>query len=178
MTNRQTLAEDECYNCGCNLRPICADYKGEHKRIVKFVKTKVTAKTPVPAYDTDAGMDFFYCGDDRIRIDLGDSALIPTGIKMEVPLGYMLEMKNKSGIASKRSLHVGACVVDRGYSGEIFVNLHNVGLKSQYIEPGEKIAQGVFVRIADNVILQESDSIYDNQSTARGHGSLGSTGNR
>jgi len=146
--------------------------------IVKFVKTRVTAKTPVRAYDTDAGMDFFYCGDDRIRIDLGDSALIPTGIKMEVPLGYMLEMKNKSGIASKRSLHVGACVVDRGYSGEIFVNLHNVGLKSQYIEPGEKIAQGVFVRIADNVTLQESDSIYDNQSTARGHGSLGSTGNR
>jgi len=170
--------ESECYNCGCDLRPACPNYEGEDGMIVKFVKINKRAKTPVRAHATDAGMDFFYCGDSKIRIDLGDSALIPTGIQMEVPSGYMLEMKNKSGIASRRSLHVGACVVDTGYTGEIFVNLHNVGLETQHIEPGEKVAQGVFVRISDSVQLRESDSIYDDEPTSRGAGALGSTGSR
>jgi len=172
------MMQNECYNCGCNLHPICPNYEGEDEMIVKFVKVSKEAKAPVRAHATDAGMDFFYCGDAQIRIDLGGSALIPTGIRMEVPSGYMLEMKNKSGIASRRSLHVGACVVDRGYTGEIFVNLHNVGLETQCIESGEKVAQGVFVRIADYVELLESDSLYADDLTSRGDGALGSTGDR
>ena len=90
----------------------------------------------------------------------------------------MLEIKNKSGIASKNNLITGACVVDTGYSGEIFVNLHNVGLVSRLIEPGDKIAQGVFVKIAESISLVESDSIYNNEPTDRGDGALGSTGDR
>ena len=70
-----------------------------------------------------------------------------TGIKMEVPDNCMLQIMNKSGIASKKHLIAGACVVDEGYSGEIFVNLHNIGDQVQFVEPGQKIAQGVFVRI-------------------------------
>jgi len=171
--------ETECYNCGCNLREVCPGYnKSENEMLVKYTKVHENAKTPKRAYPTDAGMDFFYCGDDQIRIDLGCSAVIPTGIKMEVPEGYMLEIKNKSGIASKNNLITGACVVDTGYSGEIFVNLHNVGLVSRLIEPGDKIAQGVFVKIAESISLVESDSIYNNEPTDRGDGALGSTGDR
>jgi len=98
-------------------------------------------------------------------------------LKIEVPEGYMLEIKNKSGIASKRGLLVGACVVDRGYTGEIFVNLHNVTQRNQTIKDGEKIAQGVFVKIPTYVSLVESDNIYDSE-TDRGSGALGSTGDR
>jgi dUTP pyrophosphatase len=89
----------------------------------------------------------------------------------------MLEIKNKSGIASKRGLLVGACVVDRGYTGEIFVNLHNVTHRNQTIHSGEKIAQAVFVKIETNIKLVESDNIYD-ADTSRGEGALGSTGDR
>ena len=66
---------------------------------------------------------------------------------MEVPQDCMLQIMNKSGIASKKHLVTGACVVDEGYTGEIFVNLHNIGTVAEYIEAGQKIAQGVFVKI-------------------------------
>ncbi len=89
----------------------------------------------------------------------------------------MLEIKNKSGIASKRGLIVGACVVDRGYTGEIFVNLHNPSDRTQTLHAGDKIAQAVFVKIETSVKLVESDSIYDDE-TSRGDGALGSTGDR
>ena len=89
----------------------------------------------------------------------------------------MLEIKNKSGIASKRGLIVGACVVDRGYTGEIFVNLHNPSDRTQTLHAGDKIAQAVFVKIETNVRLVDSDNIYDDE-TSRGDGALGSTGDR
>ena len=83
---------------------------------------------------------------------------------------------NKSGIASKRSIVTGACVVDRGYDGEIFVNLHNIGRETQICEPGTKIAQGVFVRISTPSLLEiEEDKIYESE-TDRGTGGFGSTG--
>ena len=89
----------------------------------------------------------------------------------------MLEIKNKSGISSKRGLIVGACVVDRGYTGEIFVNLHNPSDRTQTLHAGDKIAQAVFVKIETSVRLVESDNIYDDE-TSRGEGALGSTGDR
>jgi dUTPase len=85
---------------------------------------------------------------------------------------------NKSSVASKMHLITGACVVDEGYTGEIFVNLHNIGKDTEFIEPGQKIAQGVFVRIEKPVLYEiDTDSVYDIK-TARGEGSLGSTGNK
>ena len=111
-----------------------------------------------------------------IQINAGASALLETGIKMEVPPGCMLQIMNKSGIASKKQLITGACVVDEGYTGEIFVNLQNVGSDTQYISPGQKIAQGVFVKIETPMLLEVSeDKIYDSP-TDRASGALGSTG--
>ena len=91
----------------------------------------------------------------------------------------MLQIMNKSGIASKKHLITGACVVDEGYTGEIFVNLHNIGKRPETITTGQKIAQGVFVRIEKPFLfeVEESDNIYDT-STERGSGALGSTGDR
>jgi dUTP pyrophosphatase len=74
----------------------------------------------------------------------------------------MLEVKNRSGNAAKRSLLVGACVVDSGYSGEVFINLHNVGLEHQYIEPGMKIAQLVLVPVVHFRAQEKSaGDLYD-----------------
>ena len=116
---------------------------------VRVFRTRPDAKLPIRAHNTDAGMDFFYCPGEPtvLGIEPGDSVVLPTGVKMEVPPGCMLQIMNKSGVASKRSLITGACVVDEGYTGEIFVNLHNIGTKTNFVESGQKIAQGVFVRI-------------------------------
>ncbi len=145
---------------------------------VKVYKTHPSAKLPERAHATDAGMDFFYCpgGDVSITIPPQASALLQTGVKLQVPSGCMLQIMNKSGVATKRSLITGACVVDEGYTGEIFVNLHNVGKEPQTIIPGQKVAQGVFVRIEKPFLWEsEEDNLYD-ENTSRGSGALGSTG--
>ena len=173
--------EENCYNCGCNLKPACPGYE-KPKMKVRVQKLHDNAKLPVRAHPTDAGMDLFFCPAPRDDIPKQvesvlphGSSLFPTGLKIEVPEGYMLEIKNKSGIASKRGLLVGACVVDRGYTGEIFVNLHNPSDRTQTIHAGQKIAQAVFVKIREDIEIIESENIYDKE-TSRGDGALGSTG--
>ena len=181
---------DECYDCGCDLKPACADRKGKKMKVetnktrVRIQRLHEEAKMPVRAHPTDGGMDLFFCPVPKPELDSQietvlpfGSSVLPTGLKIEVPEGYMLEIKNKSGIASKRGLLVGACVVDRGYTGEIFVNLHNPSDRTQTLHAGDKIAQAVFVKIETNVKLVESDTIYDDE-TSRGEGALGSTGDR
>jgi dUTP pyrophosphatase len=153
---------------------------------LKVYRLRPEAKLPRRAYETDAGMDLFYCpnGEKRKIIDIEglpispkDSRLIPTGIKVEVPYGYMLEIKNKSGIAHKRQLITGACVVDPGYDGEIFVNLHNIGIRTQYLQPGDKIAQAVLIPIVHCGIEEVMQDDLNN-NTMRGEGGFGSTGER
>jgi|TARA_R110000787_G_scaffold82548_2_gene178393 dUTP pyrophosphatase len=125
-------------------------------------------------------MDFFFSPMEgaAVRIQPGQSVLLETGVKMEVPPGCMLQIMNKSGVASKLHLITGACVVDEGYTGEIFVNLHNIGTDVEFIDAGQKVAQGVFVRIEKPGLWEiEEDNIYGN-TTARGDGSLGSTGDK
>jgi dUTP pyrophosphatase len=92
----------------------------------------------------------------------------------------MMEIMNKSGIAHKRRLLVGACVVDSGYDGEVFVNLHNIGHKTQILEPGDKVAQAVVVPVVHaRFVASEDPDIYDWYPitiSERGTGTLGSTG--
>tara|TARA_A100001015_G_scaffold311175_1_gene413906 strand:- start:247 stop:696 length:450 start_codon:yes stop_codon:yes gene_type:complete len=144
----------------------------------RVYKVRDTAKIPERAHNTDAGIDFFFAPIDGVsaRLAPGQAAILETGVKMEVPSGYMLQVMNKSGVASKRQLIVGACVVDQGYTGEIFVNLHNIGKDIQIINPGTKLAQGVFIPVAKPEIIQVTDGNIYSQETSRGSGALGSTG--
>ena len=153
---------------------------------IKVYKIRPDAKLPLRAYQSDAGMDLFYCPNgERERIIRTEgfvipsrgSRLIPTGIKVEVPHGFMLEVKNKSSVAYKRQLIVGACVIDPGYNGEVFVNLHNVGTRSRILQPGQKIAQAVLIPVEPCVVVECSTDTLNDNST-RGHGALGSTGDR
>lgn len=145
---------------------------------IRVFRTRPEAKLPVRAHKTDAGMDFFFCPSEgaAVRVQPGQSVLLETGIKMQVPSGCMLQIMNKSGIASKRHLITGACVVDQGYTGEIFVNLHNIGKDTEFIEPGQKVAQGVFVKIEKPELCEISEDDIYTSTTARGSGALGSTG--
>jgi len=173
--------EETCFNCGCNLRPGCPDYEEDTMK-VRVQLLHENAKMPERAHPTDAGMDLFFCPPPNPDLPKQiesvppfSNSLFPTGVKIEVPAGYMLEIKNKSSIAAKRGLLVGACVVDRGYTGEIFVNLHNINHRTQTFHAGDKIAQAVLVKITTDVELVEAENIYD-EETSRGVGALGSSG--
>ena len=148
--------------------------------IIQYYKTRDDVITPDRANPSDAGLDLFFCPSDGegIYLQPGETALFQTGLKFGIPHGYMLEVKNRSGNASKRSLLVGACVVDSGYDGEVFVNLHNVGKKVQLVDPGTKIAQVVLIPVVHfRPIEIDTDNLYDFPMTIsnRGDGALGST---
>jgi len=152
---------------------------------LKVFRLREDAKLPLRAYPTDAGMDLFYSpadgynsfgGSRDIHLGASQGALIPTGLKIAVPKGHMLEIKNKSGVAFKKRLIVGACVVDSGYNGEVFVNLNNIGDRVAVIKPGQKIAQAVLIPIKTCAVEEVSDDNVYGTSTLRGAGSLGSTG--
>ena len=185
MIDGKNLIKDDllCYNCGCNLKPACPDYESDMMPL-RVQLLHAQSKMPQRAHPTDAGMDLFFCPspNDMIPKQIESilphgASTLPTGLKIEVPEGYMMEIKNKSGIASKRGLLVGACVVDRGYTGEIFVNLHNPSDRTQTLHAGDKIAQAVFVKITTDLELVEAENIYD-EETSRGDGALGSTGDK
>jgi dUTP pyrophosphatase len=149
--------------------------------IIQYAKTHPSAQTPVRANPSDAGLDVFYSPTNKhikVLIAPSTSRVIPTGLKFEVPHGFMLEVKNRSSVAAKRSLLVGACVVDSGYSGEVFVNLHNVGVESQSIKAGDKIAQLVMVPVLHPRPVETYErELYASAVTIsdRGDGALGST---
>jgi len=144
---------------------------------LKFCKVR-DVKSPTRAHSTDAGVDFFIPNDFvPTFIDPGHSVLIPSGIKVDVPVGWALIFENKSGIASKKSLLVGASVVDHGYQGEVHINIHNVGHDSAIIEPGDKIIQGVMYEVGGHMPEETpDDQMWQDTKSARGDGGFGSTG--
>ena len=99
--------------------------------IIEYTKTREDAHSPQRANPSDAGLDVFYSAQEPgeiIPVHPNQSVLVPTGLRFGVPHGYMLEVKNRSSVAAKLNLVVGACVIDSGYDGEVFINVHNVQL--------------------------------------------------
>lgn len=141
--------------------------------IIKFKKLSDTAITPCKAHANDAGFDLF--SDENITTTGGDKVTIKTGIALELPDGYMADVRPRSGITSKTKLRVQYGTVDAGYRGEISIIVDNIGSWYDFenIEEGMKLAQLVIQKIPD-VQLIEADELND---TVRGNGGFGSTGN-
>jgi dUTP pyrophosphatase len=134
-----------------------------------------SVKTPTRGTSKSAGIDF-YTPDDMTPILLGpgEDALIPSGIKVQVPTGYALIAFNKSGIATKNKLTKGAEVVDEDYTGEIHIHVFNTGKTTTLINPGQKLIQFILIEMNyDNIEVVDS---LDDIETERGAGGFGSTG--
>ncbi len=149
--------------------------------IIEYHRTHFNSHPPTRGNPSDAGLDVYFSPKAResVTISPGESVILPTGLKFGVPHGYMLEVKNRSSVASKRSLIVGACVVDSGYDGEVFVNLHNIGNETQVVEPHTKIAQVVMTPVVSFRAMETTNpNLYDWYPITisdRGEGALGST---
>ena len=150
---------------------------------LKFIKTK-DVKTPVRANETDAGIDFFIPNDFKeMYLYPGEDVLIDSGIKVIVPKGYALIFKEKSGVAVKKKLTVGASVVDSDYRGVVHFHLFNNGREAKAehitkISPGDKIIQGLVIPVLLCELEEISDDEYYSYNTERGEGGFGSTGDK
>ena len=147
---------------------------------IEYFRTRENAQAPRRANPSDAGMDLAFAPDsgEPVTIRPGESVICATGLKFGVPHGYMLQIMNRSSVAAKRSLVVGAHVVDAGYDGEVFINLHNIGQDVQVVQPGERIAQAVLIPVVPvNPVEYEWDDLYSRVRvhSSRGDGALGST---
>lgn len=144
---------------------------------MKIVKVR-NVKTPTRGTSLSAGLDFYIPEDFQTKqVWPGESINIPTGIRAQIPQGCALIMFNKSGIATKYQLQVGACVVDEDYQGEIHLHVINVGKEIVILKPGMKLIQGLVVPIVyEGVEVLESEDELFPQSTERGEGGFGSTG--
>ena len=147
---------------------------------MKIIRTR-SVKLPTRANSADAGMDIFIPNDfPQTFLEPGESVLIPAGLKVNVPENHALILFNKSGIASKKGLVVGACVIDETYTGEIHINLFNIGTSAQVINPGDKITQAICIPVnyVDIEEVANEEILYEGKFSTRGAGGFGSTGTK
>lgn len=130
----------------------------------------------LPRYATPgaAGMDLTFASDEPLSVGPGKRAKLPTGIKLEIPVGYEAQVRPRSGLAAKAGISLTNCVgtIDCDYRGEVMVLIINHGEETYTFSPGERIAQMVIVPVPV-VELLEVDRVAD---TERGEGGFGSTG--
>lgn len=139
-----------------------------------FAKTR-EVKSPTRGTDGSAGIDLYT--PEEIKIKPHGNVLIPSGIRFRIQKGYALVAFNKSSIAYKKGLIVGACVIDSDYSGEVFINLINTTNKEVIIEKDKKIIQLLEVAVPYSDIVEISNANLDmlHLNSERQDGCLGST---
>ncbi len=141
---------------------------------VKIKKLIPEAILPIYGSADAAGADL--CSAETVSIAPGETALIHTGLAMEIPQGYGGFIFARSGLATKRGLapanKVG--VIDADYRGEVMIALYNQSKETQTVEKGERIAQLVLLP-APQAAFIEADTLED---TTRADGGFGSTGRK
>jgi dUTP pyrophosphatase len=132
----------------------------------------------LPNYETEgsAGMDLRANITESVTLGPLERAMIPTGIFIELPMGYEAQVRPRSGLAAKRGL---TCLnspgtIDADYRGELKVILVNLSNETQIIEPAERIAQIVIAK-HERIVWSEVTVLNE---TVRGAGGFGSTGTK
>lgn len=151
-----------------------------NKMQIKFVNTSDNPD-PTWAKEGDSGFDLRAClpkGEKNLTLKPLERVLIPTGLYFELPMGYELQIRPRSGHSFKTGLMAILGTVDTGYRGEIKVIMVNLSNEEQVIEQGERVAQGVVAsRISTEFgALVKLKSVEQLTETERGSGGFGSTG--
>lgn len=140
------------------------------------VKVKANEGIELPSYATpgSAGMDLR--SSERIVIRAGETALVPTGLFMEIPFGYEGQVRPRSGLALKHGITVPNTpgTIDSDYRGELKVILMNLGKADFVVEPGDRIAQLVFAEVTQGELIP----VEELSETERSSGGFGSTGTK
>ena len=151
-----------------------------HKLQIKFVNTSDNPD-PIWAKEGDSGFDLRAClpkSEKEVILQPFERMLIPTGLYFELPMGYELQIRPRSGHSFKTGLMAILGTVDTGYRGEIKVIMINLSNEPQKIEAGERVAQGVVTSRVSTEFgkLIKLESVKELSETERGSGGFGSTG--
>lgn len=141
---------------------------------VKIKKLNGNAVIPTRGSEKSAGYDLYACMENSVFVKPHETVVIGTGLSMELPDNTFGAIFARSSFASERGLapanKVGIC--DSDYRGEYKIAIHNHSDRTQWVDPGERIAQLIVIPYFD-VDFYEVDKLGD---TERGAGGFGSTG--
>lgn len=144
-----------------------------------MIEVKVVNKSdydlPKYAKPGDSGMDVRANIQEPIVLGSLERALVPTGLCFQIPEGYEIQVRPRSGLAAKHGISLCNAIgtVDHGYTGEVKVILVNLSKDPYTIEPGERIAQLVLASTSQMELIEVSEVISE---TGRGEAGFGSTG--
>ncbi|NYZ74958.1 dUTP diphosphatase [Candidatus Micrarchaeota archaeon] len=131
---------------------------------------------PLPAYMSEgsAGADVRAAIEGELTVMPGETTLVPTGLHFELPPGYELQVRPRSGLALNHGITLpnSPGTLDADFRGELKVILMNLGKKPFLIKRGDRIAQAVITRFAQATFAED----HELSQTKRGSGGLGSTG--
>ena len=144
---------------------------------LKILDPRIGDEIPLPHYATDgsAGLDMRACIDDPVTVQPGETTLIPTGLAIHIGNPALAAvLLPRSGLGHKHGLVLGNLtgLIDSDYQGQVFISCWNRGDKSYEIGPGERIAQMVFVPVAQ----VEFEVVEEFDDSARGSGGFGHSG--
>lgn len=145
----------------------------ENQAILKVLRLRPNARLPQRATPGATGLDIFACidGDRRVVLDT-KPRLIPTGIAIEVPIGYDVQVRPRSGLSAK-GIGVTFGTIDSDYRGEVMVTMYLLSPEVSFeVGHGDRIAQLVITRLADLPVTE----VEELTPTERGSGGHGSTG--
>ena len=144
--------------------------------MVKILVKKFDKNIKLPTYKTSgsSGMDLVAYTKNKIAINPGKTAMIPTGIAVAIPKNYEMQIRPRSGLASKNSISVlnTPGTIDSDYRGEIKIILINLSKKSFIVKSGDRVAQIILCPIAKGKLKE----VKNLPKTMRGKGGFGSTG--
>lgn len=144
------------------------------------MKVKVINRSgnPLPQYATEfaAGLDVRANNDEPIVLAPLGRAMVPTGLFLEIPSGYEVQVRPRSGLAAKKGVTVlnAPGTIDADYRGEVCVILVNLSDAEFVVEKGERIAQLILAR-HETIEWEETDALA---ASGRGEGGFGSTGTK
>ena len=140
------------------------------------LKIKLSTGAKLPEYQTagSSGADLYALLEDTVTIAPRSQAIIPTGVYVEIPYGYEVQIRSRSGLAARESVMVlnSPGTIDSDYRGELLVILFNHGTKAVSIAPGDRVAQMVVCP----VIRCNFETVEELTPTPRGEGRFGHTG--
>lgn len=144
---------------------------------VKILDPRIGKDFPLPTYATpgSAGLDLRACLDSSVELAPGETTLLPTGLAIHIAdTNLAAVILPRSGLGHKHGVVLGNLVglIDSDYQGQLMVSVWNRGQKSFTIEPGERIAQMVFVP----VVQAEFNLVEEFDSSERGAGGFGHSG--
>jgi len=142
---------------------------------VNYSSSNNNSVDPEYAYETDSGFDLYSA--EELKVGPFGRTLVPTGLHFDIPDGYEIQVRSKSGLALKQGLMVlnSPGTVDQGYTGEIKVIIFNTTNENVLIQKGQKIAQAVICPVVSGkwVNLVRVNNIEDKDRSDNGFGSTG-----